>query len=144
MILQPKLSLNTEKSIRFKASFSPCLIIEMLGNDINLIENELTDMVNRTPKFFVGSPVIIDLENGADKAMDFHRLKQLFISAGMIPVGIRNGDGEQQAAALLAELPIVKVGKASAAETASMQSPPKTSSAKLLPRRYGQVYKFLL
>lgn len=112
MELERKLS-TIEKCFRFRASFSPCLIIEILRNDLQAMEAELTEMVKRTPKFFVGSPVVIDLEKlPLSENLEFGQFKKLFLSQSMIPVGIRGGNEAQQEAALLADLPVVNIGKA--------------------------------
>lgn len=128
---QRKLSLHTEKCFRFKASFSPCLIIELLGNDVDRLESEFIEMVNRTPKFFTGSPVAIDLEKlSATDSLDFDNLKKIFLTHGLIPVGIRGGSEEQQNAAALAGLPVVNIGKSSSGEN-KLKSLPQTEPAKI-------------
>jgi septum site-determining protein MinC len=145
MASERKLSSTREKCFRFKASFSPCLSIELLRNDMSAIETELADMVTRTPNFFVGSPVAIDLEKmAASEQLDFERLKKLFLSHGMIPVGIRGGHQDQQNAAGLAGLPLVNIGKSTSMETIKTRSsaksePVKTETTKLIttPIRSG-------
>jgi len=62
MLRERKLLQTDGRCFRFKASFSPCLILEILRNDFTAIQSELAEMAHRTPKFFTGSPVVIDLE----------------------------------------------------------------------------------
>lgn len=110
--------LNTEgKCFRFKASFSPCLILEILRNDFHALQNELAEMAIRTPRFFTGSPIVIDLEKipPSDK-LEFDGLKQLLQQHGLIPVGIRGGDEDQKDAAGRAGLQIMNPGKSSSLE----------------------------
>jgi septum site-determining protein MinC len=117
MIMEKQLFQTVEKSFRFKASFSPCLIIEILRNDLDNLQSDLIEMANRTPKFFKGSPVAIDLNKlNISQALDFERLKTLLLSQGMIPVGIRGGDQKQQEAAALAGLPYSNANRSSGGE----------------------------
>jgi septum site-determining protein MinC len=128
---QRKLSPHLEKCFRFKASFSPCLIIELLRSDMDSLQSEFIDMINRTPKFFTGSPVAIDLEKiSAIDKLDFDSLKKLFLSHGMIPVGIRGGSQEQQDAAAMAGLPLVNIGKSSSGEN-KLKPLPQTEPVKI-------------
>lgn len=130
MVLERKLSPTMEKSFRFRASFSPCLILEILHNNLLVMERELTEMVNRTPKLFVGSPVAIDLEKmTVSEKLDFDQLKKIFLLLGMIPVGIRGGDQAQQDAAALAGLPLVNIGKTPPANNKS-KTTTQTEAAK--------------
>ena len=117
MVPERKL-LNTEgRCFRFKASFSPCLILEILRNDFSAIQTELAEMAIRTPKFFTGSPLIIDLEKiPASERLDFDALKQLLQLHGLIPVGIRGGNEEQKDAAGHAGLQGMNPGKSSSLE----------------------------
>jgi len=130
MASERKLSSHREKCFRFKASFSPCLSIEILRYDVSVIETELADMVTRTPNFFVGSLVAIDLEKmAASEQLNFDRLKKMFLSHGIIPVGIRGGSQEQQEAAALAGLPAVNMGKSPSMETSKNKSSLKADKA---------------
>lgn len=133
---QRKLSLHTEKCFRFKASFSPCLIIELLRHDIDSLEVEFIEMINRTPKFFAGSSVAIDLEKiSAQGNLDFHRLKKVFLSHDVIPIGVRGGSQDQHNAAAAAGLPLINLGKSPAPQA----EPEKNEGTKLIttPIRSG-------
>jgi septum site-determining protein MinC len=110
--------LHTEgRCFRFKASFSPCLILEILRNDFPAIQKELAEMAIRTPKFFTGSAVAIDLEKiPASEKLDFEELKKLLQLHGLIPVGIRGGNEEQKDAAAIVGLQSMHPGKSSSLE----------------------------
>lgn len=127
-----KLSSSAQAYFQFKASFSPCVILEILRNDFEGIKYHLAETVRNTPHFFIGSPIIIDL--GKIKSlgiMQFTNLKELLLSHGMIPVGTRGGSEEQQAAAIVAGLPLVNIGKFSSGEN-NKHKPPEYSTTKLV------------
>lgn len=130
MALSSKSSVKNSTSFQFKASFSPCLVFEMMRNDIDEIKAQLQQTVDKTPTFFHGSPVVIDLDKASALGIPaFHELKKTLSSHGMVPIGIRNGTAEQQTAAIAADLPIVNIGKITQSET-----PQKVQTAPPLPQ----------
>lgn len=144
MALERKLSETEGRCFRFKASFSPCLIIEILRHDLQAIQAELAEMVIRTPKFFTGSPVIIDLGKTVTLTkQDFDSLKLSLQSHSLIPVGIRSSDQSQQDAAILAGLPLMNPGKSSPLEPAKnkVSTPQEITKVVTTPIRGGmQLY----
>jgi septum site-determining protein MinC len=142
MVLERKLKNTEGRCFRFKASFAPCLILEMLRNDFPLIQRELAEMAIRTPKFFTGSSVVIDLEKIlTPEKLDFNALKQLLQLHGLIPVGIRGGSEDQKEAASSAGLPCITIGKSSPLElvTPAVQTTAVPEPTKLItsPVRSG-------
>lgn len=131
MSLSTKLSPTATTSFQFKASFSPCLVFELHRNDIESIKEQLQFTVQKTPQFFNGSPVVVDLEKAAALGVpDFRAIKTTLASLGMIPIGIRGGTSEQQVAAIAAELPLVNIGKSAPSDSPKKSQPTTTSAYK--------------
>lgn len=112
---------------QFKASFSPCTILQMIRYDLEALEKQLADTIARAPNFFIGSPVIIDLEKiKSQGALDFPKLKEVLRALGLVPMGVRGGSTEQIEAAATTGLPLVNIGKNATAELTKPADNPKT------------------
>jgi septum site-determining protein MinC len=110
-------SRQTNSAFQFKASFSPCLIIEIHHHDLHAITKQLHETAQTSPQFFSGSPVVIDLDKlHTSKDLAFTDIKSLLQQQGLIPIGIRGGNSELQEAARLADLPLVNIGKVATKE----------------------------
>ncbi len=133
---------------KFKASFSPCTILQLMRYDLSALEHQLKASLAEAPQLFQGSPVILDLEKiQAAEDISFEKIKQILISAGLVPVGARGGSQHQIEAAQAAGWPSVAVGKNASVDTSKNKSEDKTIvvpvPAKLItqPVRSGmQVY----
>lgn len=129
---------------QFKASFSPCTILQITRYDLTALEQQLSEAIARAPNFFLGSPVVIDLEKiKTEDKLDFVKIKQILIAAGLVPVGARGGSDEQTAAAVTAGFPKVTIGKSATAEPAKKKIEERAHAAKVVtaPIRSGmQVY----
>lgn len=134
-----------QSCFQFKASFSPCTILQMTRYDLSALEQQLVQAIGRAPNFFLGSPVVIDLEKiKITEVMNFSRIKEILIAAGLVPVGVRGGEEEQMQAAVNAGFPRVTIGKSATAEPSSKKkTEERIHSTKLVanPIRSGmQVY----
>ena len=72
--------------------------LRLLNTDMDRLADQLEQQVNRSPAFFLNTPVVIDLglitENNNE--VDFALLVGLMRGHGMIPIGIRGGSKQQQ------------------------------------------------
>jgi septum site-determining protein MinC len=117
---------DRQACFQFKTSFSPCTILQVVRYDLDELAQQISTAVNKAPNFFLGSPVIIDLEAiKAQNSMDFIRLKQILHSNNLVPVGVRGGSEEQHKAAATAGVPLITVGQGK-----PMTAPAKTPPAK--------------
>jgi septum site-determining protein MinC len=97
---------------QLKTSFSPCTILQLMRYDLDELAQQINAAVNKAPNFFLGSPVIIDLEAvKALTALDFPRLKQILISNNLVPVGVRGGSDALHQDAATAGIPLITVGQ---------------------------------
>ncbi|OAI46294.1 hypothetical protein AYO45_06415 [Gammaproteobacteria bacterium SCGC AG-212-F23] len=141
---------DRQACFQLKASFFPCTILQISHYDLNQLEQQLFATIQRAPNFFLGSPVIIDLEKIKDlTTVDFSQLKKVLINSSLVPMGIRNGSEKQHIAAVSAGLPVVTIGKNSKETTQPTTEPekqvaqPSTPGSKLVttPIRSGmQIY----
>jgi len=128
---------------QFKASFLPSTILQIKQDDLMAFEHQLQATIRSAPNFFVGLPIVIDLENiSSFNPLNLLKIKELLLAQGMIPLGVRGGTGEQQQAALqigLSVLPPTKITPV----TTETKTVPKNSMAKMIhtPVRSGmQIY----
>lgn len=144
------MTMDQQTCFQFKASFSPCTILQMIRYDLDLLEKELANKISQAPQFFSGSPVVVDLEKIKDLiTLDFFQLKKILNSLGLVPIGVKGGSFEQIAAAATQGLPLVNIGKYATEEplkSHEIKNPmrePKQPATKLInhPIRSGmQVY----
>ena len=103
---------DRQTCFQFKTSFSPCTILQLTRYDLDELAQQITAAINKAPNFFLGSPVIIDLEAVKTiTTLDFPRLKQILIATNLVPVGVRGGSDEQHQAAATAGIPLITVGQ---------------------------------
>lgn len=97
---------------QFRASFSPCTIMQVLRYDLEQLASQLAKTVSQAPNFFIGSALVIDLEAvKTTRDIDFVRIKQIVLANNMVPVGVRGGSDEQHIAAVSIGIPVISVGK---------------------------------
>jgi septum site-determining protein MinC len=134
-----------ETCFQFKASFSPCTILQVVQYNLEALEQQLALAISRAPQFFLGSPVVIDLDKVKSIAdLNFAKLKKILVAQGLVPVGVRSGSEEQLSAAATEGLPVVSIGKSAFSETKEKKTEEKQALATKLvttPIRSGmQVY----
>lgn len=111
------ISMEHQVCFQFKASFAPCTILQLSRYDLAALEQQLAEAIRRAPNFFIGSPVLIDLEKiNTVEVIDFSRIKQIVMSHGLAPMGVRGGNEGHMIAAATAGLPQVNIGKSSKVE----------------------------
>jgi septum site-determining protein MinC len=138
------LSTDRQACFQFKASFAPCTILQMSRYDLDALESQLAEAIRKAPNFFIGSPVLVDLEKIKNfGSLNFTKIKQILIAGGLAPIGVRGGSEEQMIEAATAGLPQVNIGKSTLTETPKKKAEEPTSTTKLIttPIRSGmQVY----
>lgn len=129
---------------QFKTSFLPCTILQLTRYDLDELEQQMATTIQRAPNFFVGSPVLIDLEKiKTFGVIRFDQIKSIILKFGLIPLGVRGGSAEQHDAAVSAGLAVLSATKLSKIETEPKTSQEQFTPAKMVttPIRSGmQVY----
>ncbi len=136
------LLINRHTCFQFKTSFAPCTIMQIARYDLDALQKELTEIINSAPTFFLGAPLIIDLEKVKTLGdINFIRLKEILAQQKLVPIGVRNGGPEQLAAAEAAGLPILSVGKLTQSEHSKKKIERPATKLVTTPIRSGmQVY----
>jgi septum site-determining protein MinC len=137
------LVMDHQACFQFKTSFSPCTILQVKHYDLEQLTQQISTTVQRAPNFFLGSPVVIDLEAVSKiDNIDFPRFKQLLLGNNLVPVGVRGGSVEQHTAAVTAGIPLITVGmgnaiptKESESDTATPAPAKKTAAVKQQPTK---------
>lgn len=106
---------DTPACFQLKTSFSPCTILQITHYDLAELGEQLWSSVQKAPNFFMGAPVIIDVES-LQGDIDFVRLKQILIDTNLVPIGVRGGNEAQFQAAVNAGIPKITVGMGKAAK----------------------------
>lgn len=106
-------SAATSPPFDLKGSLFTLTVMYLRQTECATIAQHLEQKVKQAPGFFTNVPVVIDLEPlpREDATVDFVGLHDLLRAQGMIPVGVRNGSADLQAAAVLAGLAVLPEGR---------------------------------
>lgn len=132
---QPK-SLGDNTSFLLKGSSFTLTTLQLLTLDYETLHAQLAYKVGQAPKFFNHTPVVLDIQkvSTVPVEIDFIKLLNIIRQHGLIPVGLRGANPEQQSRALalgLAMLP-ERVNKEDAG-TPAAASPPQPVGAHAAP-----------
>jgi septum site-determining protein MinC len=120
---------------QLKGGLYPLTALQLIGTNLLVFEEQLTSKIEQAPKFFYNAPVVIDLQKltKPDAHVDYQQLVGILRSKKLIPVGVKGGTLEQQAAATLVGLPILQDSgrNPSKTETPSATLPATISDGKL-------------
>jgi septum site-determining protein MinC len=126
------LIMDRQACFQLKTNFAPCTILQLSSYDLALLEKQLDKAIQRAPNFFIGSPIIIDLEKIKDiDSIDFVALKQILAKTGMVPMGVRGGSELQLTAAASHSLPVLTIGKLAHVETPAQKEKEAVAAAAL-------------
>ena len=95
---------TTISSFQLKGGLYTLTTIQLLTNDLNAFEAQLTQKVEQAPNFFNKAPIIIDFKqiNSANKSTDinFAALRKILKAKNLILIGFKNANESQQALAI--------------------------------------------
>lgn len=134
---------ENQAPFELKGGLFTVTVMYLRQGNLEIIEQQLIDKIKQAPDFFKNTPVVIDLGNitQPDVTVDFPGLCGVLRSRGMIPVGVRSGSGQLQAAALNAGLPLFPEARISSAAKKSEKSkagPVQRTKIVTQPVRSGQ------
>jgi septum site-determining protein MinC len=89
-------------ALELKGNLLTLMVLRLLDTDSDRITLQLADKVAKAPGFFQHAPVVIDLQMVQDsiEELDLAEVVKLLRSHGLIPVGVRGGNSQQQEQAL--------------------------------------------
>jgi septum site-determining protein MinC len=126
---------------QLKGSSFTLTVLHLNTHQNDEFASHLHEMVQQTPNFFKNVPVVIDLQALKDspEPLDFLSLAQHMRQQGLIPVGIRHANKQQESAAITAGLGVLTTKK-NETRTAATKNNAKNTRPKIItqPIRSGQ------
>ncbi|HXH54452.1 MAG TPA: septum site-determining protein MinC [Gammaproteobacteria bacterium] len=118
---------------QLKGGLYPLTALQLIGTNLLAFEEQLIAKIEQAPKFFYNAPVVIDLQKltKPDAHIDYQQLVGILRSKKLIPIGIKGGTTEQQAAATLVGLPILQDSSRNSAKTETTEDPSSSLAGKL-------------
>jgi septum site-determining protein MinC len=97
----------TAASFKLKASFYTLTVLQLQDYNIPALKQQLHEWVQKTPLFFQGLPIIIDLQQLQTlPTLNLSEIINCLRAHGFMPVGVQGGSIEQQANAKKLQLSI--------------------------------------
>jgi septum site-determining protein MinC len=110
--------------------------------DLELIERELSAKVTQASELFRDAPVIVDLKDVEQQALDVAALVEVMRRHGVVPIAVRGGSGVQQQAARALGMGILqgRPARARSSPSPAAEAPPPLAQERLFtqPVRSGQ------
>jgi septum site-determining protein MinC len=99
-------AMATKAASRVQGGLFTLMVVRIVDPFDPALDAELAEQVARSPGFFAGAPVVLDLHDclGCTAAADFTVLKQTLRRRGLIPVGVQNASALQLRAAVAVDL----------------------------------------
>lgn len=98
-------------ALEFKSSTFTVPVLVLSSNDLLVIEQQLQEKVRLAPEFFRNSPLVFDLLelNKRNLDIDIAALTDIIRKSGLLPIGIRGGNAEQNKLALALHIPVYSI-----------------------------------
>ncbi|MDQ8038945.1 MAG: septum site-determining protein MinC [Rickettsiella sp.] len=132
---------TSQEAFKLKASLFTLTTFHLFNADPLLIQQQLKRLIEQTPQFFQQLPIILDLSSlkvDLKQLIDFPAIISCLRRYGLIPVGVRSGNAEQQTFATQAGLAILANIKPENTETHPKSLSPITAKLVTQPVRSGQ------
>lgn len=102
---------NKSQALEFKSSTFSVPVLVLSSVDLGLIEQQLQEKISLAPEFFRNSPLVLDLQeiNKHGYNIDVTVLTDIIRKAGLLPIGIRGGNLQQNKQALELLIPVYSI-----------------------------------
>lgn len=99
---------NTQAVLEFKSSTFSVPVLVLSSNDLIAIDHQLQAKIKLAPEFFKNSPIVFDIQALNKQALDIDiaELAGIIYKTGMLPIGIRGGNEQQNKKALELLIPV--------------------------------------
>lgn len=98
-------------ALEFKSCTFSVPVLVLFSNDFVVIEQQLQEKTSLAPEFFRNSPLVLDLQEinkqGCD--IDITALVDIIRKSGLLPIGIRGGNIQQNKQALEQLIPVYSI-----------------------------------
>jgi septum site-determining protein MinC len=111
---------HTPLALEFKSATFSVPVLVLSSVDLNVIEQQLQEKIILAPEFFRDSPLVLDLQeiNRHGYDIDIAELTYIIRKSGLLPIGIRGGNLQQNKQALELLIPVYSIHSGSvSAET---------------------------
>jgi septum site-determining protein MinC len=131
---------NKVPVIEFKSSTFSVPVLVISSNDLDNIQDQINKKIQLAPDFFKNSPIIFDIIalNKQGLGIDVRALIETIRQAGLLPIGIRGGDGQQNKQALALSVPVHSAHHSLTPEKKTSENPPpkvEESSLEAIPNK---------
>ena len=98
-------------ALEFKSSTFSVPVLVLSSVDLGSIEQQLQEKINLAPEFFRNSPLVLDLQEINKLGLDINiaELTGLIRKAGLLPVGVRGGNVQQNKQTLELLIPVYSI-----------------------------------
>lgn len=88
---------KTKTCFKIKANLSTIPVLHLIKDDLSHFVTQLTETINKSPHFFLKTPVILELHDIAQSSrnIDFARIYAALKEQQLIPLGVRGGNSIQ-------------------------------------------------
>jgi len=102
---------NTPLALEFKSSTFSVPVLVLSSDNLVVIEQQLQEKISLAPEFFRNSPLVLDLQeiNKHGYVIDIAALTDIIRKAGLLPIGIRGGNVQQNKQALELLIPVYSI-----------------------------------
>ncbi len=127
MSQDPQKSSYSGPAVEFKSSTFSVPVLVVASNDLILVEQQLQAKIKLAPEFFKNSPLVLDVQelNKYNAEVDVTTVIELIRKLGLLPIGIRGGNPEQNEKAISLGIPVHSMHSSSiSAEVKKTQAAP--------------------
>ncbi|MBK8816661.1 MAG: septum site-determining protein MinC [Methylococcaceae bacterium] len=112
-------------ALEFKSSTFSVPVLVLSSDDLILIEQQLQGKIRLAPEFFKNSPLVLDVQeiNKHNIEIDIVAVIELIRKLGLLPIGIRGGNAQQNENMIGLGIPIHSIHTSST--TVETKKPPK-------------------
>jgi septum site-determining protein MinC len=98
-------------ALEFKSSTFSVPVLVLFSDDLAVIKQQLQEKVSLAPEFFKNSPLVLDLQeiNKQGYDIDIVVITDIIREAGLLPIGIRGGNVQQNKQALELLIPVYSI-----------------------------------
>jgi len=102
---------HTPLALEFKSSTFSVPVLVLTSDNLLVIEEQLQQKISLAPEFFRNSPLVLDLQeiNKQGYDIDIAALTGIISKAGLLPIGIRGGNLQQNKLALELLMPVYSI-----------------------------------
>ena len=121
--------------LEFKSSTFSVPVLVISSDDLILIEQQLQAKIQLAPEFFKNSPLVLDVQeiNKLNIQIDIAEAIGLVRKLGLLPIGIRGGNAEQNEQAVKLGIPVHSIHTSVTAEAKKPSVPtPEPETKELL------------